>query len=90
MKVKATETITLEGVTYNIKDLPDHIQHKVQIYDEWKQDAEKLRSELIKCDSAMRDFGFQIARDIQVMNGGQQQQEQIPHDVEPARLSEPT
>ena len=63
-----TSTITVEDVEYNVSELSEQIQQKVTIYDMWRGDAEKMRIELVKVDAAMREFGNQIARDVQQAN----------------------
>lgn len=80
-EVTKTTTITVDDVEYNVADLSEQVKQKVSIYDKWRGDAEDLRTELVKVDAAMREFGNQIARDVQQAVADQANSEAVPTDV---------
>lgn len=64
MKVKPTETVTIDGTTHAVSSLPDEVKALVDTYDEIRKDLENARVEYIKCQSALNDLGNQIASAI--------------------------
>lgn len=65
MKIKPTETVTIDEVTYSVATLPDEIKSLVEVYDEIRKDHENAKVELIKCQTSLRELGNQIAAAIQ-------------------------
>jgi hypothetical protein len=87
-QLEPTTTVTVADKEYKVQDLPEQVQRKVEIYDIWRNESEDLRIELVKCDAAMREFGNQIARDVQAWESESAEQaeevETVEGTVEPA------
>jgi septation ring formation regulator EzrA len=82
MKIKPTETVTLDGQTYVVSSLPDDVKSLVDTYDEIRKDLENARVEYIKCQSALNDLGNQIAGAVKRATEPKADVQEVQEDAE--------
>lgn len=57
-------TITLDGVTYNVADFSQSVQQAITIYNSFTADLNKVQLEVVKHQAAIQNIGTQIAEAI--------------------------
>lgn len=62
--MEKTNTITLDGVTYNVADFSQTVQQAINIYNSFTTDLNKLQLEVVKHQAAIQSVSTQIAEAI--------------------------
>ena len=59
-KLEPITIINVDNVPHAVSDMSDTVKRLVQIYNEWRDDEEETKSELLKVQAAMRDLSREI------------------------------
>lgn len=62
--MEKTNTITLDGATYNVADFSQTVQQAISIYNTFNADLNKLQLEVVKHQAAIQSVSAQIAEAI--------------------------
>lgn len=63
-----SQTITVDGHTYELDSLPANIKQAVAIYNRFNNDLNEAQLAVIKCQAAVSTVGQQIAEAIKAMS----------------------
>lgn len=76
----------VDGIRYNVEELPANIRQMVALYDIWTSDAEKARAELDKAQIARNYITEQIISGVRSYNAElvKQLKEQKTDQADPA------
>ncbi len=56
MNVEKTTSITIGEKSFVVADLPKELQVLIAVFDEWRQDEQDAKTEMLKCAAAVRDL----------------------------------
>lgn len=61
---KKLETVTINGVTLKLADLPDTEKKMVSLFMVWSQEESKLQDDLVKVQAAKRDITRELGERV--------------------------
>lgn len=64
---KKLETVTINGVTLKLADLPDTEKKMVSLFMVWSQEEAKLQDDLVKIQAAKRDITRELGERVAQM-----------------------
>lgn len=67
MKIKPTDTVTVDDLSYPVSTLPDNIKYLVEVYDELRRDHGRASVDLLKSQAGMDAVSQKIAAAVQQM-----------------------
>lgn len=59
------QTITLDGVQYQLDSFSDEVKHLVGIYNIWQKEAQELRLKLVKDEFALAELNRKLVSKLQ-------------------------